>query len=155
MIHSPATRAARGAALFAAVAIVLAACTGSASPTPTSAPSGAASGTTYTVNMTSGAVGNFLTGEDGKTLYIKKDDTTSQTNCTGGCLTNWPPFTLDTGEQVAAGTGVTGTLATFQRPEGQTQVTYNGHPLYYFAKDTKAGDTLGQGVGGVWSVANP
>lgn len=147
--------------------LVLAACQGAASPSPspttapteaptaTEAPSGTVSGEIYTVNVGMGTVGDYLTGEDGKTLYVKQGDSTSATTCTGECLTAWPPFTLDEGETAVAGTGVSGTLATFTRPEGDTQVTYNGQPLYYFSGDTNAGDTNGQGIGGVWSVAAP
>ena len=54
---------------------------------------------------------------------------------------------------VTAGDGVTGTFGTVKRDDGTTQVTYAGAPIYYFAKDTKAGDVTGQGVGGVWFVA--
>jgi predicted lipoprotein with Yx(FWY)xxD motif len=50
---------------------------------------------------------------------------------------------------------VTGSLTTFARPDGTTQVAYNGSPLYYYAADTKAGDTTGQGVGGKWFIASP
>jgi predicted lipoprotein with Yx(FWY)xxD motif len=161
------TRTKRPAVLLAAMLFVVGACSSAGTPAPagstppaaTSSAAGSASasggGTTYTVNQSSGAVGSYLTGEDGKTLYVKKGDTTAATNCTGACLTAWPPFTLDSGETVTAGSGVSGTLASFQRPEGTTQVTYNGQPLYYFSKDTKAGDTNGQGVAGVWSVAAP
>jgi predicted lipoprotein with Yx(FWY)xxD motif len=155
-------------ALSGAAALIFAACSGAATPSPTVAPSSPANasptasaspsgvaGTTYTVNVSSNpAVGNYLTGEDGKTLYVKKGDSTSAPNCTGACLDNWPAFLLDTGEQAVPGTGVTGTIATFTRPEG-TQVSYNGAPLYYFKADAAAGDTKGQGVGGVWSVAAP
>jgi len=35
------------------------------------------------------------------------------------------------------------------------QVTYNGIPLYYYSKDTKPGDTTGEGVGGIWHVVKP
>jgi predicted lipoprotein with Yx(FWY)xxD motif len=164
----------RPAALLAIGALLVAACSSAAtsSPVPTAAaptatatveatatagasPTEAASGTSYTVNVTADAtLGNYLTGTDGKTLYVKMGDSTSAPNCTGACLTNWPAFTLDTGQTVVAGTGVTGTLATFTRPEG-TQVSYNGAPLYYFSGDTAAGQTNGQGVGGVWTVAAP
>jgi predicted lipoprotein with Yx(FWY)xxD motif len=160
----------RPGALLAIGALLVAACSSAAtsSPAPTatatveatatpaaSPTEAAASGTSYTVNVTADAtLGNYLTGEDGKTLYVKKGDSTSAPTCTGGCLTNWPAFTLNTGETVVPGTGVTGTLATFTRPEG-TQVSYNGAPLYYFTGDTTAGQTNGQGVGGVWSVAAP
>jgi predicted lipoprotein with Yx(FWY)xxD motif len=148
--------------------LILAACSSAAtsSPVPTAtatpaatATAGAtatqAAGTSYTVNVAAGAtVGNYLTGEDGKTLYVKMGDSTAAPNCTGDCLANWPAFTLESGEQVVAGTGVTGTLSTFTRPEG-TQVSYKGAPLYYFKGDTAAGQTNGQGLGGVWSVAAP
>ena len=50
---------------------------------------------------------------------------------------------------------MTGTLTTFARPDGKMQVAYNGVPLYYFAADTKAGDTTGQGKAGKWFVASP
>ncbi len=54
-----------------------------------------------------------------------------------------------------AGDGVTGTFATTKRTDGAMQVTYNGVPLYYYAADKKAGDVMGQGIGGVWFVAAP
>ena len=170
MKNLSALRIVRLLTLFGAGALILAACSSAAtsSPAPTATPTVAATatvgatatatqaaGTSYTVNVATGAtVGNYLTGEDGKTLYVKMGDSTAAPNCTGACLTNWPAFTLDTGETVVAGTGVTGTLSTFTRPEG-TQVSYKGAPLYYFSGDTAAGQTNGQGLGGVWSVAAP
>jgi predicted lipoprotein with Yx(FWY)xxD motif len=60
-----------------------------------------------------------------------------------------------TGETAAAGTGVSGTIATFARDDASTQVSYNGKPLYYFAGDKVAGDAAGQGLGGKWFVAAP
>jgi predicted lipoprotein with Yx(FWY)xxD motif len=141
------------------------------SPTPAAAstePSGApsaepsaaeseAAGESYTINTATGTVGTFLTGEDGKTLYVFANDTTAnQSTCTqDACVENWPPFTIDAHETVIGGDGVTGTIATFARPDGELQVSYNGAPLYYYAGDSAAGDTNGQGIGGVWSVATP
>jgi predicted lipoprotein with Yx(FWY)xxD motif len=158
-----ATRAARSATLILSATFILAACQAAATaspspttaPTPTAAATATTSGSTYTINVGTGAVGSYLTGEDGKTLYVKQGDSTTATNCTGDCLANWPAFTLESGEDAAAGTGVSGAISTFTRPEGATQVTYNGQPLYYFGGDTKAGDTNGQGLAGVWSVATP
>jgi len=46
-------------------------------------------------------------------------------------------------------------LGTTQRKDGKLQATYNGMPLYYYVKDIKAGDTKGQGVGGVWFLVSP
>jgi predicted lipoprotein with Yx(FWY)xxD motif len=130
----------------------------SASPSASSEASpSAASGGTYTLAIATGSMGKFLTGEDGKTLYTFKNDTPNSgaSTCTGGCADNWPPFTLDAGEKAAAGTGVTGKIATITRADGKAQVTYNGAPLYYFAGDTKAGDTNGQGISKIWYVAAP
>ncbi|HEY3071701.1 MAG TPA: hypothetical protein VGJ46_02700, partial [Candidatus Limnocylindrales bacterium] len=98
----------------------------------------------------SATVAKFLAGEDGKTLYVFKQDTANTSNCSGSCAQTWPPFTLETGEKVAAGAGVSGKLTTFARADGTMQVAYNGAPLYYYAPDQKAGDVMGQGKGGVW-----
>jgi predicted lipoprotein with Yx(FWY)xxD motif len=85
-----------------------------------------------------------------------KDTTPNKSNCTSDqCVQNWPAFTLDPGETAVAGDGVTGTIATFARADGSMQVSYNGAPPYYFAGDSAAGDTNGDGVGGVWSLAKP
>jgi predicted lipoprotein with Yx(FWY)xxD motif len=87
------------------------------------------------------------------TLYIRTSDPAGGSSCTGGCASAWPPLTVAAGMQPLAVTEVTGTLATFARSDGSLQVTYNGRALYYYAADTKPGDTSGQGVGGVWFVA--
>jgi predicted lipoprotein with Yx(FWY)xxD motif len=126
----------------------------------TSAPASHGSGAVYTLTVAtgSGSIGKFLTGEGGKTLYTFKKDTAGAgtSACSSGtCATNWPAFTLDTGETAVGGAGASGTIATFTRADGKAQVTYNGAPLYYFAGDSKAGDTNGQGVGGFWFVAAP
>jgi predicted lipoprotein with Yx(FWY)xxD motif len=119
-------------------------------------PASAAPGSTYTVAVANATgLGKFLTGLDGKTLYTLKSDSKDTTTCSGACATNWPPFTLSAGGTTVAGSGVTGVLGTFTRPDGATQVTYAGMPLYYFAGDSKAGDTNGQGIKGVWFVASP
>ena len=155
----------RLAAPLVAIALVIGACSSGSSSSPSAAAStapsasaaAAGSGEAYTINVaTSANVGKFLTGEDGKTLYVYSQDTAPNTSaCVDACATNWPPFALDTGETAVAGAGVTGTIATFKRPDGSMQVSYNGKPVYYFAKDTKAGDTNGQGIGGKWTVAAP
>jgi predicted lipoprotein with Yx(FWY)xxD motif len=101
-------------------------------------------------------LGKILTGEDGRTLYIfKKDTKDNESTCTGQCAENWPPFALEDDEKAEAGDGVTGTIATFDRPDGTKQVSYNGKPLYYFKNDTKPGDVNGQGINDVWFAATP
>lgn len=125
------------------------------SPSAAASPPASGSASVYDVKVVAtGAKAPYLTGEDGKTLYVYAKDTANTSTCTGGCAGAWPPFTLDTGETTKAGAGVNGTLATTTRADGKMQVTYNGKPLYYFGA-TVAGDTSGDGVGGAWSVAKP
>jgi predicted lipoprotein with Yx(FWY)xxD motif len=86
--------------------------------------------------------------------YFAKDTKGSGTSaCTGACLNNWPPVT--TTAATPAVDGVTGTVGTVTWPDGKKQLTINGMPIYYFAKDTAPGDILGQGVGGVWYLVAP
>src|SRR5579862_2551259 len=135
----------------ASTLVLVAACGASgASTAPSEAgasagPSGAAA--VYELKVATGAQGAYITGEDGKSLYMLMTDSATTSTCTGTCAGTWPPFTLDPGESTKAGDGVTGTIATFTRADGSTQVTINGHELYYFSGDSAAGQTNGQGVG--------
>ena len=154
------TRAPRAAALLGALTLITAACGayGGASTAPSTEPSSAPStepgGTVHTVNAVQDAtLGAYLTGDDGRTLYINTNDSAGTSTCTGDCAASWPPFTLEAGETAAGGSGVTGAFGTTSRDDGSTQVTYNGAPLYYFVADTAAGTTTGQGISGVWFVA--
>jgi predicted lipoprotein with Yx(FWY)xxD motif len=167
----PATRTAS----IVLTSLLIAACSGSGSgttaPSASSAPSAAASsaapsgsaaagGDEYEIKTGTAAAitGKFLTGEDGKTLYIFKKDTqgSGKSTCSGDCAAKWPAFTVDDGEQATAGDGVTATKITMiTRDDGSKQVAYDGWPLYYFASDSAAGDVNGQGVGNVWFVATP
>ncbi len=146
---------------LAAVVLIAAACSsaGGASGAP-SAPApgstdGGSSGESIVVGVGSGAVGDYLTGPDGLTLYIFTPDSAETSTCFDGCAGAWPPFTVDAGGTVTGGDGATGTFTTFARPDGSLQVAYDGAPLYYFASDTAPGDTNGEGVGGNWFVAAP
>ena len=153
------------AAAIAGLAILVSACAaqtgGGATPAASQAPAAtaaasAAAGTAYTVDIAHDAkLGDHLTGEDGKTLYILTKDTPGTSTCTDSCAATWPPFTLDAGETTAAGSGVTGTLGTLKRADGSMQVTYDNLPVYYFSGDSAAGDAKGQGIGGVWYVVTP
>ncbi|MEZ0074099.1 hypothetical protein [Planotetraspora sp. GP83] len=102
-------------------------------------------------------LGKVLVGLEGRTLYLFTKDTNGKSTCVGACATAWPPV-LTLGRP-QAGTGVRADLiGGFKREDGMTQVTYNHHPLYYYAKDEKAGDTKGQGVkdfGGEWYAVTP
>jgi predicted lipoprotein with Yx(FWY)xxD motif len=98
-----------------------------------------------------GSFGNILTSADGKTLYMFDRDTPGTSNCTGTCATTWPPLMLASGNPTAP-SGFTGTLGVINRSDSGRQVTYNNQPLYNFSGDSAAGDTKGDGVGGIWHV---
>jgi predicted lipoprotein with Yx(FWY)xxD motif len=153
-----------GAAGLAALALALSACassSSSSSSTPatsapaTSAPAAAASsapasspsGSALKMTTINGTA--VVTDSKGMTLYWYAPDTSTSSKCTGSCATYWPPVT----GPVVAGTGVTGTLGTITRPDGTTQATYDGHPLYTYAGDSAPGQAKGNGLnvsGGLW-----
>ena len=105
----------------------------------------------------SSKLGPILVDGSGRTLYLFKKDNGTTSSCDGACATAWPPYTT-TGTP-KAGAGVTASLlGTTKRTDGTTEVTYHGHPLYYFARDSKPGDTNGQNVdafGAEWYVLSP
>jgi len=100
-------------------------------------------------------LGDFLITPDGMTLYSYAKDTAGASTCAGDCAKAWPPYTVMAKDRLALGTGVKGKLDTIKREDGKLQVTYNGVPLYLFAKDAKVGDATGQNVGNVWAVVKP
>jgi predicted lipoprotein with Yx(FWY)xxD motif len=107
-------------------------------------------------SQSSSALGTFLTGTNGMTLYTLSSDPNDGTVCTGTCLTFWPPLLVAAGGSATGPAGSTGTFGSFVRADGTAQVTHDGRALYYFAHDTAAGQTNGegiQGLGGVWHVA--
>ncbi len=128
-----------------------------ASPAPMASATSSAPASLQLGSGSSAALGAFLVGPSGLTLYTLSSDTASGSVCTGGCLANWPALVVAPGGSVSGPASATGTFATITRADtGATQVTYNGRPLYYFAHDTAAGQTNGQGItafGGVWDVA--
>jgi predicted lipoprotein with Yx(FWY)xxD motif len=90
----------------------------------------------------------------GRTLYSLSAETRGRFICTTtSCLSLWTPLV------VAHGTTPTGAklLATIRRPDGRTQVTYRGRPLYTFVQDRGPGDVKGNGFKdvGVWHPASP
>ena len=79
-------------------------------------PASAGTAGAASIGLGNGAVGAFLTGADGMTLYIFKKDSAGKSACEGGCATNWPPLVADGGAVPTAGDGVTGALTTFPAP---------------------------------------
>jgi predicted lipoprotein with Yx(FWY)xxD motif len=143
-------------------ALLVAACgsgaqsTASASPSAAPSPSPAATGTTIGV-ASNAKLGQIIVDGAGKTVYLFVADTASSSTCYTTCAQIWPPVLTSGPPQ--AGTGATASLlGTTTRTDGKTEVTYAGHPLYYFVQDKAAGDTTGQGVngfGGLWWVVSP
>ena len=83
------------------------------------------------------------------TLYLYGGDGRNQSACTGDCAATWPPALLPEGSEL----GENYTL--FRREDGTMQIAYKGRPLYLYSGDTRVGDTNGDGIGGLWSVARP
>lgn len=99
-------------------------------------------------------LGQIAVDAEGRTLYVFLADEGSESTCYDDCEASWPPLTVE-GDPVA-GEGVDGSLlGTTERTDGSTQVTLDGHPLYYFAADETPDDMNGQGVGDVWYVVSP
>jgi predicted lipoprotein with Yx(FWY)xxD motif len=137
------------AAALAAVALTTA---GTASAVSAGPPAAAAS--TAKVEIVNTKLGKVLADGRGHTLYMFGKDKNSKSACSGACAQAWPPLT--TTAKPKAGAGVSASkLGTTSRSGGVKQVTYNGHPLYGFVKDTGPRQTHGQGIvafGGKWSA---
>lgn len=108
-------------------------------------------------------LGNYLTDKDGKTLYYFANDSVTANTCSGGCATVWPVFYAGSISQTLLGAGLKlSDFGEITTGSGTKQTTYKGRPLYYYAPATggvntqeAAGQTTGEGVGGVWFVAKP
>ena len=137
--------------------ISLAGCGGSSKASGTPASRTTASGGRATVGVANVGLGKILVNSQGRTLYLFKKDTSTTSTCLGACAVNWPP--LRASGKPTLGSGANASLAsTARRSDGNTQVIYNGHPLYLFSGDQKAGDTNGEGVnafGGLWYAVSP
>ncbi len=149
------------AGLLAATAVVLAGC-GSASKSASSASDTAASAGTpkpaglVAISTTKGSVGTYLTADSGRAVYMWMADTGGRSKCTGACARFWPPL-FTTGTPAVSGGAHARELGTITRSDGRRQLTYKGHPLYYFLEDRAAGTVHGQGNDGFgakwWLVA--
>jgi predicted lipoprotein with Yx(FWY)xxD motif len=128
---------------------------GSSSSTPSPSTQAASGAATIAVRTT--PLGRILVDGRGMTLYLFEQDTGMKSTCNGSCANFWPPVT--TTRAAKAGSGLdAGKLGTTARTDGKTEVTYNGHPLYYYAGDKQPGDTTGEGLnafGALWYVVSP
>ena len=133
--------------------LAIAGCGGSNNTaTPTTA-----NGSAATIGVANDNLGDVLVNSQGRTLYLFQKDSGTKSACTGACAAAWPP--LRANGKPTVGNGADASLVgTTRRSDGKPEVTYNGHPLYLFVKDQKAGDTNGEGVnafGGSWYAVSP
>jgi predicted lipoprotein with Yx(FWY)xxD motif len=127
--------------------------TSSAAPTPSPSPT-AEPGVTITTGGSD--FGPMLFDERGQAIYLFDRETTAEPDCYGDCAAAWPPV-LTTGEPQASGDVRAELLGTTERDDGSLQVTYAGHPLYFYAHEAP-GQVLCHDVtefGGVWLVVTP
>jgi predicted lipoprotein with Yx(FWY)xxD motif len=145
----------------AAVAIAIAGCgggnnhSGNSTPAPAGGNSGAAAQSgAGTVGVATTKLGRILVDSQGRSLYLFEKDKGTASTCYGACASLWPPLTVSGSPKAGAGIAAA-KLGTTKRKDGKAEVTYNGHPLYYYAGDQKPGDTTGQGLnqfGAPWDV---
>ena len=152
-----------------ATALAVAACGSSASTSTTasataaaaqptsSASSAAPASSAAKVGTAKGPHGTYLTGAAGRPLYLWVADTHGTSSCSGACAKAWPPL-LTTAAPVASAGVTSSELSTITRSDGTKQVSYKGHPLYFFIADPTAGSFKGQGsdsVGAKWWLVAP
>ena len=118
-------------------------------------PTGSKVGVEATINVaTDPKYGKILVDGKGMTLYMFTQDGPDKSTCSGNCAKAWPP--LLTSGSPKLGDGVDASMiGNTALADGTKIITYNHIPLYYWAKDTKAGDITGLGVGGVWFLFSP
>jgi predicted lipoprotein with Yx(FWY)xxD motif len=146
---------------IAALAIAAAGCSGGAgsaygTPTAPAASPATAPAAGGAIAAQSTSLGVILVDASGRTLYEFANDANGSSACTGQCATNWPPVAAPSPLPTSLA-GVTGQIGMITRPDGTSQLTIAGHPLYTFAGDTAPGQTNGQGKildGGLWSVVS-
>jgi predicted lipoprotein with Yx(FWY)xxD motif len=140
-----------GAGVVPLIVLALAGC-GSSNKASASARPVTSNGQPATVGVANSGLGKILVDAQGRTLYLFQKDSGTTSACTGACATFWPPLTA-TGTPTAGSGANASLIATTMRSDGKSQVVYNGHPVYLYTGDHKAGDTTGQGLvafGGGW-----
>ncbi len=141
-----------GLAAFAVIALLLAACSHQSTPSSSKPPRVGSSSAIGLQNV--GGIGDVLDTSKGLTLYHLTSETGGKIDCTGACENVWPPL-LVSGNLPTVPAGVSGQLGTITRPDGSTQLTLDGMPLYTYSGDSGAGQANGQGVQGVWFAVTP
>jgi predicted lipoprotein with Yx(FWY)xxD motif len=157
MTRSRFTMFAAGAAIAALSSLPVGALAAGTSTAAANRKPATTSASKRTVEQRTTSLGKVLVNSEGRTLYLFKKDSHGKSACTGECAKFWPPLRVS--GKPTAGAGISSSkLGTIRRSDGRPQVTYNGHPLYTFLQDTKAGQTHGEGLtafGAKWFVLSP
>jgi predicted lipoprotein with Yx(FWY)xxD motif len=146
-----------GAALIPLAAVTVAACGGGGTATTAPAAHRTVSKASATVGAATTGLGKILVDSKGRTLYLFKADKGTKSTCFGACAAAWPPLRAN-GKPTVGNGAKRSLVGSTARSDGRPQVTYNGHPLYLYAGDQKAGDANGQainGFGAPWFVLTP
>jgi predicted lipoprotein with Yx(FWY)xxD motif len=127
-------------------------------PTQSTAASTTASSSGVAVQSKHGKLGTILAaGPKRLTVYLFEADKGTTSACSGACAKVWPPVTTE-GKPTASVGAVSADLGTTMRSDGTEQVTYKGHPLYFYDDDKDSGDAYGEGskqFGASWYVLKP
>ena len=120
--------------------------------------SGATSSSAVRLGTAALQPGSALVDGAGRTLYLFEADSPTMSACSGACASVWPPLLTHGSPVTVSGAVHSGLVGSVARSDGTRQVTYDGHPLYYYVGDKKAGDSTGQGLdqfGAAWYVVTP
>jgi predicted lipoprotein with Yx(FWY)xxD motif len=109
------------------------------------------------ITIAHGELGAYLADSKGRALYLFEADKGASSTCYSACASIWPPLT-STGATTAAAGVARMLLGTTTRTDGTSEVTFHGHPLYYYVGDAAGGSTAGQGLnqfGAKWYLVAP
>jgi predicted lipoprotein with Yx(FWY)xxD motif len=123
----------------------------------TAAVAGPSKASRASVGVSQSAFGRILVDGRGHSLYVFGMDRGRTSTCYGACAANWPPFISSAKARVRVGAKQS-LIGRTRRIDGRWQVTYKGHPLYTFVKDTARGETNGEGLiafGAEWDLVSP
>ncbi len=116
----------------------------------------APAGSGVTITSAGSRFGPILFDGEDRAIYYFDKEASAESECYGACAEAWPPV-LTEGAPEAGGDADRALLGTTERDDGSTQVTYDGHPLYYYVDDPP-GEALCHDVdefGGLWLVVEP
>jgi predicted lipoprotein with Yx(FWY)xxD motif len=140
----------------AAVILFSTACGGGGGGNATTTETGAALTSSFNINIAQkSGLGSYLIDSKGMTFYWTTLDAPNKSNVSGAELATWPAYYSNSGSFFIPGSLSTFAFDNIVRADGANQTTYQGWPMYYYSGDKAPGDTLGQGVGGVWFVIHP